>query len=123
MNRDKRSIVLESYTYLAPMMYLDFFDLVYYTDRVLYKTVFHDGTHPSLKKRKNWLFRIAYRDEYDFDTVDGNHLYKGFTDVCKEFKVQVLLKMERGKLTKILRTEQRAQIRRNDDEQTTGSEV
>ena len=123
MNKDKRSIVLEPYTYLAPMMYMDFFDLVYYTDRILYRTVFHDDTHPSLKKRKNWLFRIAYRDEYDFDTVDGNHLYKGFIDVCKEFKVQVLLKMERGKLTKILRTEQRAQIRRNDDEQTTGSEV
>lgn len=69
------------------------------------------------------MFDIAYRDEYDFDTVDGNHLYKGFTDVCKEFKVQVLLKMERGKLTKILRTEQRTQMRRNDNEQTTSDEI
>lgn len=72
-----RGIVLEPYTYLAPMMYMDFFDLIYYTDRVLYKTYFYDGTHPTLKKRKGWLFRIVDRDEYNFDTVEGNWLYRG----------------------------------------------
>ena len=110
--------VLEEYTYLAPMIYMDFFDLYYYTDRVLYKTVFHDWQHPSPVKRKNRLFAVADKDEYDFDTVDGNHLYSGFLDVYDEFKDQLLLKMERGKLDKIVWTEKREFMRGgNDDEQ------
>lgn len=116
MEKEERSIRLEPYTYLVPMMYMDFFDLYYYTDRVLYKTVFYDATHPTLKKRKNRLFAIVDRDEYDFDTREGNHLYSGFLDVYDEFKDQVLLKMERGKLSKILRTTQREQMRRKNNE-------
>ncbi len=50
MDKEVRGIVLEPYTYLAPMMYMDFFDMVYYTDRVLYKTFFYNATHPALKK-------------------------------------------------------------------------
>ena len=96
----------------------DFFDLYYYTDRVLYKTVFHDWQHPSPVKRKNRLFAVADKVEYDFDTVDGNHLYSGFLDVYDEFKDQLLLKMERGKLDKIVWTEKRELMRGgNDDEQ------
>lgn len=122
-----RGIVLEPYTYLTPMMYMDFFDLIYYTDRVLYKTYFYDSTHPTLKKRKGWLFRIVDRDEYDFDTVEGNWLYRGFNVVYKEYRIQTLLKMERGKLTKILRTEQREQLRQmmkgDEDGQAAGNEI
>lgn len=103
---------LEEYTYLAPMIYMDFFDLYYYTDRVLYKTVFHDRQHPSPVKRKNRLFAVADSDEYDFDTVDGNHLYSGFLDVYDEYKDQLLMKMERGKLDTIIRTEKREHMRR-----------
>lgn len=102
--------VLEDYTYLAPMMYMDFFDLYYYTDRVLYKTVFHDWQHPAPVKRKNRLFAVADKDNYDFNTVDGNHLYSGFLDVYDEFKDQILMKMERGKLNKVLWTEKRERI-------------
>ena len=68
--------VLEEYTYLAPMMYMDFFDMVYYTDRILYKTFFYNDTHPALKKRKGWLFAIVDRDEYILDTREGNYLYR-----------------------------------------------
>ena len=48
---------------------------------------------------------------YFSDTVDGNHLYSGFLDVYDEYKDQVLLKMERGKLDKILHTERRNRMR------------
>ena len=106
---DKR--ILEKYTYLAPMMYMDFFDLYYYTDRVLYKTRFYDPQHPLPGDRKNRLFAIVNKDEYDFDTVDGNHLYSGFLDVYDEYKDQVLLKMERGKLDKVLHIKRRNQMR------------
>ena len=112
--------ILEDYTYLAPMMYMDFADLIYYTDRVLYKTVFYDKEHPTLKKRKQRLFTIVNKDEYDFETVMGNHLYNGFLDVHDEYKDQLLLKMERGKLTKILRTEQREALRRKYNDKESG---
>ena len=104
-------IFLEEYTYLAPMMYMDFFDLYYYTDRVLYKTRFYDPQHPLPGERKNRLFAIVNKDEYDFDTVDGNHLYSGFLDVYDEYKDQVLLKMEKGKLDKVLHIKRRNQMR------------
>ena len=115
MEEKDSDTALEEYTYLAPMIYMDFFDLYYYTDRVLYKTVFHDRQHPMPIKRKNRLFAIADKDDYDFNTVDGNHLYSGFLDVYDEFKDQLLMKMERGKLDKILRTERRELMRRRFD--------
>ena len=107
--------ILEEYTYLSPMIYMDFFDLYYYTDRVLYKTVFRGWQHPAPVKRKSRLFAVADNDDYDFDTSDGNHLYSGFLDVYDEFKDQLLMKMEKGKLYKVLRTEKRALMRRRVD--------
>ena len=103
--------VLEKYTYLAPMIYMDFFDLYYYTDRVLYKSYNNDLEHPLPFKRKNRLFALVNKDEYVFDTSEGNDLYSGFLDVYDEYKDQLLLKMERGKLDSILRTERRMRLR------------
>lgn len=113
--------ILENYTYLAPMMYVDFAELMYYTDRVLYKSILVDADHPTLKKRKQRLFAIVDRNEYDFDTVMGNHLYSGFLDVWDEYKDQVLLKMERGKLANILRTERRNAMRRKYNDEESGN--
>ena len=127
MSGESRGIVLEPYTYLAPMMYMDFFDLIYYTDRILYKTYLYNSTHPTLKKRKGWLFRIVDREEYELDTREGNYLYRGFNVVYKEYRVQTILKMERGKLQKILRTIQREQMKKRmeeeNDGQTAGTEI
>ncbi len=129
IDKGTRGIVLEPYTYLAPMMYMDFFDMVYYTDRILYKTFFYNDTHPTLKKRKGWLFTIVDRDEYDFDTREGNILYRGFNEVYKEYKSQTIMKMEKGKLAKIIRTEQREKLKElmrketEKDDQTAGDGV
>ena len=57
------------------------------------------------------LIRKINEAGYFSDTVDGNHLYSGFLDVYDEYKDQVLLKMERGKLDKILHTERRNRMR------------
>ena len=128
MDKEVKGIVLEPYTYLAPMMYMDFFDMVYYTDRVLYKTFLYNDSHPALKKRKGWLFSIVDRNEYQLDTREGNYLYRGFNEVYKEYKVQTILKMEKGKLDKILRIRQREQLaemmkgEKNND-QTTGDGI
>ena len=112
----EENTVLEKYTYLAPMMYMDFFDLYYYTDWILYDSLCSDIQHPIPPDRKDYLFTIVDREEYDFDTADGNHLYSGFLDVYDEYKEQIRLKMEKGKLEKILRTERRQQMRRKDDD-------
>ena len=127
MSGESRGILLEPYTYLAPMMYIDFFDLIYYTDRILYKTYLYNSTHPTLKKRKGWLFHIVDREEYELDTREGSYLYRGFNVVYKEYRVQTILKMERGKLQKILRTIQREQMKKRmeeeNDGQTAGTEI
>ena len=81
-----------------------------------------------MKKRKGWLFSIVDRDEYQLDTREGNYLYRGFNEVYKEYKVQTILKMEKGKLDKILRIRQREQLaemmkgEKNND-QTTGDGI
>lgn len=93
---------LEEYTYLAPVIFMDYIDLVYYTDRVLYHAYVGTETHPILKKRKDRLFSIPYDDKYEFDTIEGNKLYNGFLDVYDEYRTQILLKKERGKLNRII---------------------
>lgn len=55
--------LLEEYSYLAPMMYMDYFDLYYYTDWVLYQSVVNNHTHPSPIDRKERLFAIVNKDE------------------------------------------------------------
>ena len=99
-NREER--ILEEYTYLAPVIYIDFIDLVYYTDRVLYYAYVGTEDHPLLKKRKDRLFSIPYDNKYDFDTIEGNRLYNGFLDVYDEYRTQLLLKKENGKLDRII---------------------
>lgn len=113
--------IIENYTYLAPVMYMQIFDLLYYTDRILYNKRITTDTHPLPKYRISHLFAIANDDKYDFDTVEGNHLYNGFLDIYNEYRTQLILKKERGKLTKIIRTEdrERRQIRNEQDNSDT----
>lgn len=108
--------ILEEYAYLAPVMYMRFFDLFYYTDRVLYRKRITSDTHPMPEDRIGHLFAIANDDRYDFDTIDGNHLYGGFLDVYDEYRTQLVLKKECGKLDKIIRIEER-EWRQKKDEQ------
>lgn len=101
---------LYEHTYLAPMMLMEFFDLFYYTDRVLYKQWVDDWEHPEPIRRKNQLFGIADRPEYQFNTEEGNVLYHGLLDVTdKDYKPNLLLKMERGKLSSVLDDKRRAE--------------
>lgn len=123
MEENKKECVIEEHAYLAPMMYMNFFDLYYYTDLILYKSKFSDPLHPSPIDRRDRLFAVVDKDEYDFDTINGNHLYGGFLDVYDEYKNQLFWKMKKGKLDKILRTEKRNQMRRNQDDETGSSRV
>ena len=120
---DEQQRIIEDYTYLAPVMYMQFFDLFYYTDRVLYNKRISTATHPLPEERIRHLFAIANDDKYNFDTVDGNHLYNGFLDAYDEYRTQLIMKKQRGKLGKIIRTEERERRQRRDEQnnsQTNG---
>lgn len=117
----EKQMFLNEYTYLAPIMFMDFMDLIYYTDKILYNIEFVEGTHPAPVKRKEELFEVVNQDEYDFNTVDGNDLYGGFCDVYDEYKIQVSLKTERGKLDRIIHTERRMKMRGNVENEQKGS--
>lgn len=101
----EKNKVVEDYTYLAPVMYMQFFDLLYYTNRVLYNKMITTETHPLPKERIGHLFAIANDNVYNFSTTNGNHLYNGFLDVYDEYRTQLLLKKERGKLDRIIQIE------------------
>lgn len=117
MDKVKNNNILDEYTYLVPMMYMDFFDLYFYTDRILYKTKFYiDGSHPNVIKRKNNLFGVFNNGDYKLDTTNGNHLYGGFLDIYDEYKNQLILKMQRGKLESIIRRDKREARRRKPDD-------
>lgn len=108
--KPEKERTLYEHSYLAPMMLMEYFDLFYYTDRVLYKQWVEDRSHPMPMRRKNQLFGIAYRPEYEFNTEEGNALYHGLLDVTdKYYKPNLLMKMEKGKLAPVLDRNRRAE--------------
>ena len=102
---ERENKLLEEYTYMAPIIFMDYIDLIYYTDRVLYGAYLEPGDHPPVENRKGKLFSIPYKPEYEFNTTEGNAVYNGFLDVCDEYKTQLYLKKQRGKLDKIINPE------------------
>lgn len=110
MEGNPDNMMLKNYTYLAPMMYMDFFDLFYYTDRILYKRRIPVIDHPLPNTRKEALFRVANDDKYIFDTESGNDLYNCFLNSVDQYKEQLLLKEQRGKLKAVTYTARRERL-------------
>lgn len=107
--KPEKDRTLYEHSYLAPMMLMEYFDLFYYTDRVLYKQWVEEGEHPTPMRRKNQLFGIVDKPEYQLNTEEGNALYHGLLDVTdKHYKPNLLLKMEKGKLNTLLDWQRRA---------------
>ena len=99
-NKDRE---LFAYCYLAPMMIFDFWDLLFYSNRVISKTyILKDDKHPEIKKRKENLFSIPYTDEYNFDSSEGNDVYSAFLDVIDKYKTELLYRAENGTLNEFL---------------------
>lgn len=110
IDKKQNSSRLEERSYLAPMMYMDFFSLYYYTDATLYGSEYYDPDHPSPQERIDNLFDLVNRDEYEFDTIEGNHLYSGFLDANDWYKERTIVKKREGKLDKIIHMEKRKQL-------------
>ena len=112
--------LLEEYTFLAPVMFMDYVDLIYYTDRVLYQAYIGTETHPEIQKRKESIFKIPYEDIYELDTEEGNRLYNGFLDVYDEYRTQLLMKKQLGKLESIIDPERKREKRREYEQGRSG---
>lgn len=95
---------LFEYCYLAPMMLFDMWDLIFYTERVLFQRTIVNDSHPSIKKRKENLFSIPYDDDkFKFDTEEGNAVYNAFTDVIDKYKTELLYRNEHGLIDELIR--------------------
>lgn len=58
MEKKNQKMILEEYTYLTSMMYMDFFNLYYYTDYILYETKHNFKDHPTPERRKERLLLL-----------------------------------------------------------------
>jgi hypothetical protein len=93
---------LEEYIYLAPMMTIDFFTLVYYVDGTINGTRYK-SYHPPHEERKNLLFNLFANWECDFDTENGNGIYNWYIDIIEKFKNDLFNANEQGTLKSIKR--------------------
>jgi len=107
-NRDshKKLEFLEEYIYLAPMMTIDFFTLVYFVDGTISGNRY-SSNHPPHEERKNILFDLFDKWERDFDSVNGNAIYNGYVDVVEKFKNALFNANEQGMLEQIKRTREK----------------
>lgn len=109
IDNQKGNLLLEEYTYLAPMMYMDFFNLYYYTDYTLYGVEYKSQTHPTPNERKDVLFTIVEQDVYQLNTEEGNAVYGWFCEVYDLFTEKLLVYKESGRLDDIIHSELRNQ--------------
>lgn len=107
MENPEPDFVMEEYTYLAPMMYMDFFNLYYYTDFILYGTKYCSQTHPTPDERKDALFSILEQEIYQLNTEEGNTVYQWFCMVYDLYTEKLPEYKENGKLDGIIHTERR----------------
>ena len=77
-------------------------------------------THPEIQKRKENIFKIPYEDIYELDTEEGNRLYNGFLDVYDEYRTQLLMKKQLGKLESIIDPERKREKRREYEQGKSG---
>lgn len=107
MDGQSGDLIIEEYTYLAPMMYMDFFSLYYYTDYILYGTIYSSQTHPIPDERKAALFTIVEKDIYQLNTEEGNVVYQWFCWIYDRFMESLPKDKEKGRLDVIIHTELR----------------
>lgn len=79
------NLIFEEYVYLAPMMRMDFFDIYYNVDNILYGKIYNSQTRPTPKQRKEALFSVVDREVYQLNIEDGNAVYDSFCMVYDDF--------------------------------------
>ena len=109
MERPKSEVVMEEYTYLAPMTYMDMFDLVFFTDYILYGRTNDPGIHGTPADRKENLFELVDQEQYQFDTELGISVYQSLLDSYDRYYRLLPEYFKSGKVNTIIRTKQRSE--------------
>lgn len=107
MDGQGKNLIMQEYAYLASMMYMDFFNLYYYTDYTLYGTRHSSQAHPSPDECKAALFAIAGREICQLNTEEGNVVYQWFCWVYDMFMEKLPGYKRKGKLDGIIHYELR----------------
>lgn len=100
-------VIMEEYAYLAPMMYMDLFQLVFFTDNILYGKNYVLDIHGTPEARKQNLFDLVDQEQYQFDTTLGNAIYQSFLDSYDRYCMLLSEYLKAGKLDTIIHREQR----------------
>lgn len=92
----------QEYLYATPMILMlffhDLFSMGYY---MFGETIGKD--HPSLMNRIDRFLEISQKEEYDFDTTEGNTVLQSYWEVSDKFLEELLYKLKNGKLETIIR--------------------
>lgn len=99
------SFQFESFTCLAPMMYLGYYQMARETDRVLYGVHGEPATHPTLVRRKNALYKLY--DKCGIVSEDAVGIYEWFLFLYDEYVRMLRDLARRGRLEGIRHPEER----------------
>jgi hypothetical protein len=78
-------------SYLAPMMYVDYLDLMGYTERILSDQKSYENTHRIAAARKARLMQVLLDKREELDTREGERIYSGILQIYDAYKIRLLL--------------------------------
>jgi len=87
------------YTYLAPLMFFDFMQLLEHFSNAVYNDYSRKNITAELNMRKEHLEEWVFNSPniYDFETDGGNAVYNATLSSIERFMSEVDLKLQRGK--------------------------
>ncbi len=84
-------ILLDECAFPAPIMYLDFLDLLFYTQRSANMPTIYHKTHPIAMRRREQMINMCDLPGYRFDRTRGSRLYCRFIDVYDRYKIDLVM--------------------------------
>lgn len=93
--------IFHDYLYVAPMILFQFYEDAYFLSYWLFGEL-AGSSHPPLNKRAEALLRISERQEYTFETREGNILLNNYLDVSDWLREQLIIKLQKGKLNNLI---------------------
>jgi len=103
-SNDPFADVFHDYLYIAPMILFQFYEDTYFMSYWLFGEK-AGNSHPPLQKRFEALLQISEQPQYTFETKEGNILLNNYMDVSECFREQLILKLQRGKLNRVIQEE------------------
>jgi ribonucleotide reductase alpha subunit len=76
---------------LAPMMYVDYLDLMGYTERILSNEKSYENSHQIIMARKARLMQVLLDKREELDTREGEKIYSGILQIYDAYKIKLLL--------------------------------